>query len=648
MLIHKTVASDGEGMRFVLSDDTVDRLGDIIDPAGWDLRNFKRNPIALFNHSGNAPIGTWSKIGVEGGKLVGTLKLAAKGTSARIDELISLVEQGILRAVSVGFRPVEQEPIDKDRPFGGQRFKKQELVETSLVSVPANPAALALAKSLNVSRATMDLAFGEQAVTRAIETTPKPGEQAVLPHKPERLKGMDTLSQRIENAQSKLVCLRDELTAHINKAGDEPDETAMTVTDELNGKIASAQRSLDQLREAEKQLGAQAIVQSVERAAPADRRPLGFPIPKLKPGELIMRTLVAKIVGHAQKRPPVDVLIERYGSDGKIDEATRAVFNIVTRAATIPADTVTSGWASQLVETQNAEFMQLLIPASVYPGLSARGLRLNFGRAGVISIPTRGPTPNIAGAFVLQGNPIPVKQGIFSAVTLTPKKMGVISTFTREIAEHSTPAVEGLIRDAMTEDTSVSLDTILLDATAATTTRPAGIRNGVSVTTATAGGGFAALVGDIKALVGALITGTNGNLRSPTWIMNPIQAIAIALTQNAGGDFPFASEINGNRLQGYPVIISSTVTAGMVILVDAADFVSVEGDSPRFDISDQATLHMEDTTPLAIGTAGSPNTVAAPTRSLWQTDTIGLRMLMDVNWALRRTGVVAWTQAVTW
>ena len=54
---------------------------------------------------------------------------------------------------------------------------------------------------------------------------------------------------------------------------------------------------------------------------------------------------------------------------------------------------------------------------------------------------------------------------------------------------------------------------MLLDATAATTTRPAGLHAGVTVTTATAAGGIAALIGDIRGLTGALITGTNGNLR---------------------------------------------------------------------------------------------------------------------------------------
>jgi hypothetical protein len=107
----------------------------------------------------------------------------------------------------------------------------------------------------------------------------------------------------------------------------------------------------------------------------------------------------------------------------------------------------------------------------------------------------------------------------------------------------------------MQEDTSVAVDTVLLDATAASTTRPAGLRNGVATLTATAGGGFAALVGDLRQFVAALITASNGNLRQPVWIMNEIQALSIATTQNAGGDFPFAMEINNNRFQGYPVIL---------------------------------------------------------------------------------------------
>jgi hypothetical protein len=124
--------------------------------------------------------------------------------------------------------------------------------------------------------------------------------------------------------------------------------------------------------------------------------------------------------------------------------------------------------------------------------------------------------------------------------------------------------------------------------------------------TATTGGGFDALVGDLKQLIGVL-SAVNA-LRAPVWLINPAQALSISLTQNDGGDFPFAAQINGGTLQGFPVLQSTSIAAGMVILVDAADFFSATGDEPRFDVNDTATVHMEDTTPLAIGTAGSPAT----------------------------------------
>lgn len=637
----------GADLEFVLSDATKDRMGDVIEPKGWDLSNFKKNPIALFNHDSKFPIGTWKNVRVEKNRLVGQLELAKQGTSDRIDEIIRLVEQDILRAVSVGFSPIEAEPL-KDN--SGLLFKKQELLETSLVSVPANPSAVQLARSLNTSDEVIDLVFGEHASAREAIVRGVNGKLAETPsHR--KIPKMKTLAQRIEDAQERLTSLKNQLNEHLTKsdADGEADEAATTVTEELTAKVAKEQKSYDALVEAEKQLALSSstiVVKSGEDSA--SRRPFATAATKVKPADHVMRSLVAKIVGHATKTDPRLVLAERYGEDGKIDDATKMVFDVITRAASAPADTTTSGWASQLVATSISEFMQLLMPASVYPSLSAKGLRLNFGRSGVISIPSRSATPTIAGSFVAQGAPIPVRQGAFGSVTLTPKKMAVISTFTREIAEHSTPAIEGLIRNAIQEDTSVALDSVLLDATAASTTRPAGLRNGITVTTATAGGGFTALVGDLKALIGALITASNGNIRQPVFIMNPVNALSVSLTQNAGGDFPFKQEISQGQLQGYPLIQSSTVTAGMILLVDAADFVSVEGDAPRFDMSDQATLHMEDTTPLAIGTAGSPNTVAAPVRSLYQTDSMALRMIMDVNWAMRRSGVIAWTQSVTW
>ncbi len=225
--------------------------------------------------------------------------------------------------------------------------------------------------------------------------------------------------------------------------------------------------------------------------------------------------------------------------------------------------------------------------------------------------------------------------------------MAVITSYTREIAEHSIPEIETILRQLIMDDTGVAVDTVFIDNVAVSAIRPAGIRNGVSGLTPTAGAGFAALVADLKAMVGALAA-VNA-MGSLVWIMNPVQQIAISLTQNAGGNFPFQTEINANRLLGYGVVVSSTVPAGMLILINADDLMVVQGDTPRFDVSDQATLHFEDTTPLQITTGAQGSAVAAtPVRSMFQTDSLALRMILPMNWALRRSGSVAWVTGVTW
>jgi HK97 family phage prohead protease/HK97 family phage major capsid protein len=655
MMIQKEARS-ADGLEFVLSDETVDRYGDVIVAAGWQLANFKRNPIALFGHDQRTPIGVWENLRVEGTKLIGRLKLAARGTSQRIDEIISLVEQGVLKAVSVGFRPLDREPIGEG---GGIRYKRQELLETSVVSVPANPAALAVAKSMNISADTMKQVFGEEAETGHAVVTRTAGVTANNRNTPNG-KGMTmtTLSKRIEDTQEKLNVLKGDLEAHLEAIGEEPSEDDNLRTKALNEKIVETKETLDNLVEAERSLGLAVVERSVGNAQVEQRKPWAAPAPKVEPVDFIFRALTAKVISHVHNMPLVDAMKGCYGEDVKTKAVMDRVIGIDTpfdhtgfitqKSSVAPADTVTPAWAGALVQTAIGDFFDLLMPDSVYPRLSSLGGRFGFGRNGTISLPTRSATPTVAGSFVAEGAPIPVRKAGFSSVTLTPRKMAVITTMTREITERSVPAIEQLLRSAIQEDTAVSIDSILLDANAATTVRPVGLRNGITTAAGTAGGGFAAVTTDLKGMLTTLVTNTNGNIRQPAFIMNPIQAIALGFVQNAGGDLVFKEEIGNGRLNGYPVIQSGTVPAGVVILIDAADFFSATGDDPRFDVSDQAVLHMEDTSPAQIGTAGAPNVVAAPVQSMFQTDALALRMILPMSWAMRRTGVLVERTAVTW
>jgi HK97 family phage major capsid protein/HK97 family phage prohead protease len=641
--IEKTMAraAGDDPLEFIMSDATVDRMGDVIVQSGWDLADFVGNPIALFSHKADLPLGVWKDVRVQGGALRGRLELLPRGMSPRVDEIRAFVEAGMLRAVSVGFRPIDTEPL----PNGGVKFKRAALVECSVVSIPANPNALAVAKSLNLSDDVQRVIFGEPAEQIiAVERSGSPGEPASQPpvRKPMIMK---TLADRIVDAQNEVVRQKDALTAHLND--ENFDET---VSDEITKSLGEAESKLASLQRAETALATKTVAPGnapgtaiVERSADP-RRPFAMPAKKSPASDLIVRSAVVQLLSHIERRSMHDVLTGRYGEDDSI----KAMLDITTKAATVPATTTAVGWAAELVQTATLDLIEQLVGKSIYPVLRDIGGRFTFGRNGVVSLPARSSGTSVAGSFVGQGAPIPVRQAAFSATPLTPKKMAVITTFTREIAEKSTPDIEQILRQAIQEDTGVAIDTVLMDAGAATVIRPAGLRNGVTASTATAGGGFSALVADLKALVASLITSSNGNIRQPVWIMNPVQALSISLTQNAGGDFPFAADLRAGTLLGYPVAQSATVPQGTVALVDAADFFTATGDEPRFDVSDQATLHMEDTTPLAISAAGTPNVVAAPVRSMFQTDSIALRMILDMNWAMRRAGMVAVVTGVTW
>lgn len=636
-MVFKAVAA-GDGLEFVLSDETVDRYGDIVEAAGWVLANFKKNPIALFGHDSRFPIGTWANVRVEDNKLIARLVLAAKGTSQRIDELISLVEQRILRAVSVGFRPIDSDPIDPKQPWGAQRYKKQELLECSVVAVPANPSALDRAKSLNISSETISLAFGEQADVRRRDLTAT-GEHADssrangksprdLPSRPNG-KSMKTLSQRITDAQTDLVGKKDRLS---ELTGAETlDETAIG---ELTTQIDGLEKTITTLKGAEAKIGADAVTDGVTKTAtsvPATpRKPLGH---TEKDGmDLLVRATVARLVSYHGGMTLERALESRYPGHEAVA--------LVAKADQVVGTTTGSHWADDLVQTAYFGFLNALIGHSIFPELAGRGLSLTFDRWGTLTLPRR-TAGTAGGGFVAEGSPIRVGKITTAAASLVPKKMGVIVAFTKELAKRSTPAIEGIVRQAILEDTGAILDPILLDATAVSSARPAGLLNGVSaVASGFAGGDYLAVKEDIKALLAPFYAANASD--GIVVIMNPAQGLNMSLMEGPVGDPNWLQRIKDR----VTFIESTNATANRLVAVRASDFAAAGG-NPDFDVSEQATIHMEDTTPLEI-VSGTGPTTADPVRSLWQTASVGVRMLMDVSWTMRRTGMVQWIDTTTW
>jgi HK97 family phage prohead protease len=147
----QALADESRKLRFVFSDGTVDRAGDSIDPAGWEIDTFTANPVALWAHNSlEPPIGRASNVGAVGGKLMGDIEFMPADISAFADSIYRMVKGGYVKAVSVGFIPLEWTFVqDKDRPFG-INFSKQELLEISVCPVPCNPNALQEAKAQGI------------------------------------------------------------------------------------------------------------------------------------------------------------------------------------------------------------------------------------------------------------------------------------------------------------------------------------------------------------------------------------------------------------------------------------------------------------------------------------------------------------------
>ncbi len=128
----------------VASTNTVDRHGEVVDNNGWDLKAFKKNPILLWAHDhSQLPIGTSKRTWIEGAGKKAQLMIqpVIHEVTDQAKAIKQLIDDGVLKTLSVGFRPLESPD--------GVTFTKNELLEVSVVNVPANADAMMMAyKSL--------------------------------------------------------------------------------------------------------------------------------------------------------------------------------------------------------------------------------------------------------------------------------------------------------------------------------------------------------------------------------------------------------------------------------------------------------------------------------------------------------------------
>jgi hypothetical protein len=335
--------------------------------------------------------------------------------------------------------------------------------------------------------------------------------------------------------------------------------------------------------------------------------------------ERAMTTLTRSVMAVAAAKLDPNVRAESYARSRWDDEAVVKVI----KAASTPALPSTVGWAAELAQTSTA-LLDALVPVSAGAALLQRGLPISFGRDAAVRLPT--VAPGICG-FVAAGAPIPVQKFAATGPQIVPHKMACIVELSNEMLASS--SAESLVRAALVESVGKGLDTVLFDASAGDDVRPPGLRYGIAgLTPATVGaaGKGLALEDDIVALGSAVGAVASGPF---TYVAAIPQAIALIV-----------------RLLGSfrdVVLPSAALPAGMVICVADAALAASIGGAPQIDSSRQAELHRE-TSPQPIVSGG---VTATPVGSVYQVDSVALRLRWPISWQLRAPAL-AWMQGVAW
>jgi uncharacterized protein len=175
----KTVSDPDEPiLEFIVSTGSVDRYQEVIDPMGWRLENYLKNPVFQNAHRYNDVMFTLGRAletrvvpGPDGEEVLWQRIEFAVEVNPLAKVAYGLYAGGFLKAVSVGFIPIRWEDGDAKTPWR-RRYLEQELLEVSAVAVPANPEALTLAlgqrflsaEDLQKAATMLAVAGGEAAI----------------------------------------------------------------------------------------------------------------------------------------------------------------------------------------------------------------------------------------------------------------------------------------------------------------------------------------------------------------------------------------------------------------------------------------------------------------------------------------------------
>ncbi len=607
---------------------TVDRMGDIVEPLG---ARFEREIPLLLDHKsdmrvGRVQLGKATKAGIPFKAWMP--KVSEPGQLRdRVELGWQELKYGLLKFVSIGFRPINN-AIENIKATGGLRFLETEILELSLVPIPAQPdARISLFKSYALPNRRASSGNAPSSAQPAGATAPNQG------------KTMHTQEQQ-------LAALRETLSTHqtrmkeIDTAVEEKgfDAESRAEIADLATQIEDTKTRIS-MKESQIEVGSRARpVADVSKSAPYGFVKKQADVEDSFKGETGLKRALANIVAQAEVKKgnlitPLQVVQERWGK-------TNPTLVQIMKAGIAGGGTDSGEWGAELAQADTrytGDFIQYLYAKTVFDRLPLREVPHN--------VVIKGQDGAFTGYFVGQSKAIKVSKGDFSSTSTVPYKAAGLTVVSNELLRDSSPSALQLCGDGLREAVAQAVDSLFFSTTAVSSgVAPAGILNGVSIGS-TNGGDAQSVATDIKALWAPFITANNTE-GSFAFVMTPTLAVALSLMRNALGQLEYPGmNASGGTFMGYPVFVGGNVGAGDVILMNCSEIWKIGDLGVSLSTSDSAMIE-QDGAPT--GATDTPTAASATMVSMYQEDSTAIRVIRPISWGKRRSGAVSYIGNAAW
>ena len=445
------------------------------------------------------------------------------GRSALAQEVFQDVVDGIRGNVSVGYRvnKMERSASNKDEYL----VRSWSPLEVSVVSIPADP-------SVGVGRSAAAL-------------EPKP----IVEPSTKKESKMDEINLDAVRAEAAEAAARNaaaiiELGARHNKR------------DLADAAIRSG-KSIEQFRGE--------LLDVIGNDKPLDNNDLGMSRKEIRQFSIVRA--IAALANPSDRR-----LRAAAGFEFEVSEAAAQRYGRASSGLMIPTD-VLGVWKRDLNTSDDNELVATNLLAGEFidvlrnqSSVMQAGARMLPGLVGNVAIPKKTAAAT-AGWIATEGNPASESEATFGTVSLSPKNVGAFTDMTRQLILQSTPAVEALVRDDLTQALALAIDKGALEGSAGSG-QPRGVLNTSGVNKPSS---FAAAVPTFAEMVEleTMVAADNALFGNLAYITDASTYGGLKTKSKDSGSGMFVLE-NGEA-NGYRVIRSQQATAGNVYFGNWSD-----------------------------------------------------------------------------